>query len=133
VGANEGQKAKILNSIQNTLIGDATLRSKRELIEKFISNNIPDITDANDVADEFDTFWSAERAKAFEVMCVEEGLMNDQLQKLINDYLFSGRKPRRNELAATLKEKPKILERDSVITKINKRLNNFIETFIEGV
>lgn len=133
VGASEEQKAKILGSIQNTLAGDAVLRSKRELIEKFIAKNIPDITDADDVAGKFDTFWSAERAKAFEAMCVEEGLMNDQLQKLINDYLFTGRKPRRNELAATLKEKPKILERDSVITKISKKLNNFIETFVEGI
>lgn len=133
VGASEEQKAKILGGIQNTLAGDAVLRSKRELIEKFIAKNIPDITDADDVAGEFDTFWSAERAKAFEAMCVEEGLMNDQLQKLINDYLFTGRKPRRNELAATLKKKPKILERDSVITKISKKLNNFIETFVEGI
>jgi type I restriction enzyme R subunit len=133
VGASEEQKAKILSGIQNTVAGDAVLRSKRDLIEKFITHNIPDITDADDVAGEFDTFWSAERAKAFESMCVEEGLMNDQLQKLINDYLFTGRKPRRNELAATLKEKPKILERDSIITKISKKLNNFIDTFVEGV
>lgn len=133
VGAGEEQKTRILNGIQNVLAGDAVLRSKRELIEKFIARNIPNITDADDVAGEFDTFWSSERAKAFETMCVEEGLMTDQLQKLINDYLFTGRKPRRNELAATLKEKPKILERDSIITKISKKLNNFIDTFVEGV
>lgn len=133
VGAGEEQKTRILNGIQNMLAGDAVLRSKRELIEKFIAKNIPNITDADDVAGEFDTFWSAERAKAFETMCVEEGLMTDQLQKLINDYLFTGRKPRRNELAATLKEKPKILERDSIITKISKKLNNFIDTFVEGI
>jgi len=133
VGAGEEQKAKILSGIQNTLAGDAVLRSKRELIEKFIARNIPDITDADEVAGEFDTFWSAERAKAFEKMCVEEGLMTEQLQKLINDYLFTGRKPRRNELAATLKDKPKILERDSIISKISKKLNAFIDTFVEGV
>jgi type I restriction enzyme R subunit len=133
IGAGEEQKTRILSSIQNMLAGDAVLRSKRELIEKFIAKNIPIITDADDVAGEFDTFWSAERAKAFEAMCVEEGLMTDQLQKLINDYLFTGRKPRRNELAATLKDKPKILERDSIITKISKKLNNFIDTFVEGV
>ena len=33
---SEEQKAKILGGIQNTLAGDAVLRSKRELIEKFI-------------------------------------------------------------------------------------------------
>lgn len=133
VDANEEQKVKVLSSIQNTLSSDAVLRSKRELVEKFIARNIPNITDSETVANEFDSFWSSEKAKAFETMCVEEGLMTDKLQKLINDYLFTGRKPRRNELAATLKEKPKILERDSIITKISKKLNNFIDTFVEGV
>ena len=133
VGAGEEQKIKVLNSINNILSSDAVLRSKRELIEKFITKNIPNITDGDEVAGEFDTFWSSERAKAFEAMCLEEGLMTDKLQKLINDYLFTGRKPRSNELAATLIEKPKILERDSILTKINKKLNSFIETFIEGV
>lgn len=32
--------------------------------------------------------------------------MTNKLQILIDDYLFSGRKPRREELAGTLKEKP---------------------------
>lgn len=133
VGASEEQKVKVLSSVRNILSGDAVLRSKRELIEKFIERNMPNISDSEDVVNEFDTFWSKEKAEAFEAMCVEEGLMSDKLQKLINDYLFTGRKPRRNELAAALKEKPKILERDSIITKISKKLNNFIDTFVEGV
>lgn len=114
-------------------MGNAVLRSKRELIEKFIARSLPKIENPEDVAGEFDSFWNVERAKAFEAMCVEEGLMTDELQKLINDYLFTGRKPRRNEIAATLIAKPKILERDSIITRVGSKLNSFIETFIEGL
>lgn len=132
VDASEEQKANVLTTIRNTLSGEATLRSKRELIEKFIANNIPNISDSEDVEGEFETFWSDERAKAFESMCTEEGLMTEELQQLINDYLFTGRKPRRDELAATLKTKPKILERDSIILKITKKLNKFIDTFIDN-
>ena len=123
----------MLNSINNIISSDSVLRSKRELIEKFIARNIPTIDDADEVEGQFDSFWSAEKAQAFEKMCVEEGLMTEKLQKLIDDYLFTGRKPRRNELAATLKDKPKILERDTIITKISKKLNNFIDTFVDGV
>jgi len=133
VGASEDQKLKVLGTIKNTLSSDITLRSKRELIEKFIEQNIPKITDGNEVEGEFDTFWSSEKAEAFEKICIEEGLMTDKLQKLIDDYLFTGRMPRRNDLAEALKEKPKILERESIITKISKKLTDFINTFVEGI
>lgn len=133
VGASELKKAQIIDNLNNTLMGDAVLRSKRELIEKFIARSLPKIENPEDVASEFDTYWNTERAQAFEAMCVEEGLMTEELQKLINDYLFTGRKPRRNEIAKTLKDKPKILERDSIITRVSSKLSSFIETFIEGL
>lgn len=133
VGASDSQKEKVISAIQNTIAGDTKLRSKRELIEKFISQNIPSITDSSDVADSFDTFWSEERTKAFADICAEEGLVDNKLQTVIDDYLFTGRKPRTDEIAAALVQKPRILERESIISKITKKITNFIETFIEGI
>lgn len=133
VGASEDQKLKVLGTIKNTLSSDITLRSKRELIEKFIEQNIPKISDGDEVEGEFETFWSSEKAEAFEKICLDEGLMTEKLQKLIDDYLFTGRMPRRNDLAEALKEKPRILERESIITKISKKLTDFINTFVEGI
>ena len=37
--------------------GDITLRSKRELIEKFIEENLPHIHDADKIEDEFEQYW----------------------------------------------------------------------------
>jgi len=133
VDASNEQKDRLSKNIQDILAADPALRSKRELIEKFIKQNIPDIESGEEVEGEFEKFWTIERVKAFEEMCVQEGLEADKLQQLIDDYLFSGRKPRNEELAGALKEKPKILERDSILKKINKKLGEFIETFIEGV
>jgi type I restriction enzyme, R subunit len=133
VGADEEQKAKVLSGINNLLSGDALLRSKRELIEKFISQNIPNITDSEQVETEFEAFWSSERATALKSMCLEHGLIVDDLQRLINDYLFTGRRPRGNEIVTTLITQPKILERESILAKISKKLNNFIDTFVEGI
>ena len=59
--------------------------------------------------------------------------MTDKLQKLIDDYLFTGRKPLRNDLANALKVKPSALKRDSIITKVSNKLNNFIETFVDNI
>jgi type I restriction enzyme, R subunit len=117
----------------NTLASDPVLRSKRELIEKFIERTIPKLDDSDEVSGEFETFWAKEKVEAFEKMCKEEGVMTEKLQKIIDNYLFTGQKPRRDDLANALLVQPKILERESIITKISKKLNKFIDTFIEGV
>lgn len=133
VGASEEDKQKIIGSIMTTLSGDASLRSKRELIEKFISGTIPNITDSEDVVTEFDKFWSQEKIEALERISHEEGVIRERLEKLIESYIFTGRKPRRAELAGTLEKKPSILQLNSIVKRISTKFNDFIETFIEGV
>jgi type I restriction enzyme R subunit len=133
VDAEGSEKDKIIQNIMDTVSADAMLLSKRELIKKFIDNNIPEITDSENVESEFESFWKAEEAQAFEVLCKEEGLDTGKLKSLIENYLFSGHKPRRDELVAALHEKPKILERKSLIERVSEKLNRFIETFIEGI
>lgn len=133
VGASEDQKDKIIDNIMNTMSTEAVLRSKRELIEKFITHSLPEVTDPAEVEGKFETFWAAEKMEAFEKICRDEGLMTDKLQKLIDTYLFTGRKPRRDDIVSALKQQPKILERDSIVAKVTKKLNEFITTFIEAV
>lgn len=103
------------------------------MIEKFIKQTIPKITDSEEVESKFEEFWSDEKTKAFERMCNEEGLMTEKLQNLIDNYLYSGRKPRGNDLVGTLATQPKILERESIVKRLMTKFNSFIETFIEGV
>jgi type I restriction enzyme R subunit len=133
VDSNKEEKTKLTKNILDIMSTDAELRSKRELIEKFIGQNLPKITDSDSVETEFDTFWTDEKTKAFEKMCKEEGITGEKLQGLLDNYLYSGRKPRGEELVATLKDPPKILERESIVKKISRKFNEFIDTFIEGV
>lgn len=133
VNAGETEKAKMITNIMDIMATDENLISKRELIKKFIDQNIPTITDGEDVESEFDIFWKAEETQAFEALCKEEGLDTEKLKVLLEDYLFSGRKPRQDELVAALKHQPKILERGSVVSKITKRISDYINTFIEGI
>jgi len=133
VDADDEQKGKITKNITDALSSDTVLRNKRELIEKFIKQNIPEIDESEAVENEFEAFWKKEELEAFEKICKGEGLVTDQLHKVINDYLFTGRKPRRDELIGALKKKPSVLERDSIFKKLTIKVNNFIETFIEGI
>lgn len=133
IGASDEEKQKIISGIMTTLSGDAGLRTKRELIEKFINGTIPNITDKDEVETEFDSFWTTEKNEALERISNEEGVVGERLEKLIEGYIFTGRKPRRTELASTLEKQPGILQRNSILKRIGDKFNDFIETFIEGV
>jgi hypothetical protein len=54
----EPQQAKIKKEIVELLTGELQLRSKRKLIEKFINENLPYISDVDDIGDDFQTFMS---------------------------------------------------------------------------
>jgi len=133
VDADAGEREKIKKNVSDIIAGDLTLRSKRELIEKFIEKNLPQINDSTEVENEFQTYWQEEQIKEFEKICQDEGLMSDKLQNIIDRYLYTGLKPRRDDLASTLTQKPKILEREGIIKRLSTKVNKFISTFVEGM
>jgi len=71
------------------LAGEIDLRSKRELIEKFIKEHLPKIDDADVIPDEFEKYWQDQKNLALGKLCEEERLNQKQFQALINDYIFS--------------------------------------------
>ena len=120
--------------ILNLLSTETTLRSKRELIEKFIQENLPVIVDTDEVAPAFEKFWTVEQQKAFVNLVSEENLSASKTEKLIEDYLFAERQPLRDEvLELIVGEKPSLLQRKKSGDKILKRIMDFVETFIVGV
>ncbi|MFV8374004.1 type I restriction endonuclease subunit R [Flavobacterium sp. GSP11] len=125
---------KAEQEIFNLLSTETTLRSKRELIEKFIQENLPIIEDTDEVLTEFDKFWSEERQKAFTKLVEEENLSADKTEKLIEDYLFAEREPLRDEVLELIEgEKPSLLQRKKLGDRILKRIMDFVETFINGM
>jgi type I restriction enzyme R subunit len=122
---------KVIFNLLNT---EATLRSKKELIEKFIQENLPLIIDADAVVPAFDDFWSTQRAKEFAKIIKEENLASDKTEKLIEDYLFAEREPLRDELLDLVDgEKPGVLQRKKTADRILQRIKSFIEKFISGM
>lgn len=126
--------AKAEQEIFNLLSTEATLRSKRELIEKFIQDNLPVIGDADDIPQEFDKYWNEEQQKAFNKLVAEENLSPEKTEKLIEDYLFAEREPLRDEVLELVKgEQPSLLQRKKLGDRILKRIMDFVETFINGM
>ena len=125
---------KAEQEIFNLLSTETTLRSKRQLIERFIQDNLPLISDTEEIQKEFDEYWSAERKNAFEKLVTEENLSAKKTEKLIEDYLFAEREPLRDEVLELIEgEKPSLLQRKTLGDRILKRIIDFVETFINGM
>lgn len=126
--------AQTEKEIFNLLNTEADLRSKRELIEKFIKENLPVLKDTDDIPEEFEKFWNAEQQKAFNDLVKEENLSAEKTQSLIEDYLYAEREPLRDEILELLEDKkPTVLERKKVGDRILKKILGFVETFINGM
>ena len=130
----KGDTTKVEQEILNLLNTETTLRSKRELIEKFIKENLPDIKDTELIPQAFDQFWNVEQKKEFDLFVAEENLSADKTEKLIENYLFAEREPLRDEVLELIEgERPTILQRKKVGDRVLKRIIDFVETFINGM
>ncbi len=127
-------KVRKQKEIIDLLTGEANLRSKRELIEKFILENLPIIEDTDTIPEEFDKYWNEEQQKAFNQLVQEENLSADKTHKLIESYLFAEREPLRDEVLDLIEgEKPSVLVRKKIGDRILNKIVGFVETFINGV
>ena len=126
----EKRKKEIIDAIS----GDAQLRSKKELIEKFILENLPHIEDVDDIDNAFESFWNTQRSKALTKMAEEEHLNQTLLHNAINNYLFTERKPINTVVMEMIEgNKPKLRERRSTINRIIDKMVDFVDTFIGGM
>lgn len=127
------EKEKQTKSLIELIAGDTQLRSKKELIEKFIRENIPHIEDSDDIPDEFETFWNKERQVAMSKLSKEENLDAEKLEKVIGNFLFTEKTPLRDEIIGMMNKRPGLKERGGIAERITARILNFIETFINGI
>ena len=109
------------------------MRSKKELIEKFIEENLPLITDSDLVANEFESFWTTEKKKAILKLAKEENLDYQKLIDLVSNYLFTEKEPLRDEIIAVMNVRPSLRDRASSSDRILGKVKDFVETFIDGM
>lgn len=131
--ADEEEQDKQKKAILELMSGDVQMRSKRELIEKFIQENLPQIADSDNIPDEFENYWSKERVAAINRLSKEEKLDTEKLQGVIGNYLFTEKKPLRDDIIDMMQERPRLKERKSVAERITDKIVGFVETFISGI
>lgn len=116
-------------SVLDLLSSEPHLRSKRELIEKFIESYLPQIHSASDVEPEFDKFWARERERNLQCLCENEGLRAEAVEEIISDFHFTQREPLRETIVLALRTKPKILQRKLIVERVKQKLLDLILIF----
>jgi type I restriction enzyme, R subunit len=132
-GSTPAQQASLRKQVLDIMAGEISLRSMKELIEQFIDSTLPGVDDIDDIPLAFDSFIEQQKAQAFQTICEEEKLDPAKLQEVLGDYLFTQIEPQPDAIINMLQEKPKILERKTIMERILQRLKDFVETFINGV
>lgn len=120
-------------TILDLLGSEPRLRSKRELIEEFITTYLPTMKSAEQTNATFESFWAEKRDAAFDSICSEEKLRPQGFAILLEAYQFSGKRPMTDEVIAIMIETPGILQRKPSAERVVSRMVTFIDTFEEGL
>jgi len=127
---DEEAAAKQRNAILDLVAGEAQLRSKRKLIEKFILENLPKVDGADAVPEAFSKYWNEERQAALAEICDEEALDSGKVEAIINQHLFTEITPLRDDVVGAMLTKPKLLQRKKLAQRALDKIMDFVETFI---
>ena len=127
------QQAKRRKQIEDLLSTHPLLRSKRKLIEEFITRNLPNISNDDDIDAVFDAYWSTKQQEALAELCKAENMQPDKVREFIENWQYYGRMPREQQIRDALNYKPRLLEGRIILQRITESIQAFIETFLEGM
>jgi type I restriction enzyme R subunit len=132
--ADDATQQKLRRQITDTLSGDPELRSKQELIEQFIEKNLPKIGNSSEIPECFEEYWEQQRVQAFDSLVKEENLDADKLKKVINRYIYTGKKPLPDpDLVDVMIEKPGLFAKEEKEAAVLARVIDYVATFIKGI
>jgi type I restriction enzyme R subunit len=120
-------------AIVELIVGESQLRSKRELIEKFINQTLPGIEDSEDIPEEFLNFWTRERVEAIKNLSEEESLDAEKLEQVIGDFIYTEKEPLRDDIIGMMTKRPSLRERKTIAERVKTKIMDFVETFINGI
>ncbi len=128
---SEAERQK--KAIMDMLSSEIELRSKRELIEKFIEENLPKIDNADNIQDEFEKYWQEQKVLALAKLCDDEALDKEQFKSLIDAYIFSGQDPVRDDVLKCLGNRPSILQAREIGDRIIDKMREYVQVFEMGM
>lgn len=132
-GESDNNKDSLKKAIESYISNEVTLRSKRELIEKFLGENLLNVDDEDNVEEAFYKFVESERVREITELSASENLDSDKLELLIKDYLFTEKEPLTKDVIDLMKQRPNLKERKNAAERITAKIKKYVETFINGL
>lgn len=126
--SSEQEQQSLRSHVIKLLETSPSLRSKRELIQAFIQDGLDGI-DPEGLEDAFYDFVKTERDKSFMDLISNENLIEVELSRLIDTYLYDNRRPLKDDVVKTLAVKPRLLERRVVVPRVLSKIDSFVEKF----
>jgi type I restriction enzyme R subunit len=131
--SDEEKRKKYEAQVHDLLGSDVSLHDKQELIQKFIEENMPKMINGQSVQQAFAQFWDAEKEQAYQHLCTQENLKPEVMKHILDNYEFTRRLPRKEELKDLPNYKVKLFERDHVFNGLLVKTRQFIEKFYIGL
>lgn len=127
--STDAQRKRKTEDILRLFDRDVQLRKKKDLIRKFIEENLPKLGKDGDVEKAFSEFWDSERMEVLKGIAVEENISIEKIENLIGEYLYTQKLPKGQDIVDLLPETPKLLERQGIIDRVKGAIENVVEMF----
>lgn len=108
---------------------DIQLRKKKDLIKKFIEENLPKVGKDGDVEKAFSEFWQSERSDNLKKIAMAENIPVEKFENLIGEYLYSQKLPDPQEIVDSLEETPNFRKRQGIIDRIKTAIQSIVDIF----
>ena len=104
------------------------LKSKSELIDKFINENIVESGGKIDIDEELPAYFEIEKNKEIDDMVTSENLSSDETRKIIEEYEYSG-KLRDDDIKESFNENLGFLERRHKVGLLKSKIIDLVDKF----
>jgi len=128
VDSKEKLKEKLLRQITN----DIKQHSKRELIQRFIEEQLVHIDNPMSIADALEDFFADEREKALFKLSTEYAVQPEQLSEVIDKYVWLGQEVPKDAMTDLLKGKHSYMQTRKLSTNLSEAVNDYAETYYTG-
>ena len=108
---------------------DIKLRKKKDLIKKFIEENLPKVENAENVEKAFSEFWTSERLVVLKDISEKENIPVEKFEQLIGEYLYTQKLPNGQDIVDSLPEVPRLRQRQGIINRIKNAIENIVDIF----
>ena len=132
VGSDVESKEKLKEKLLRQITNDIKQHSKRELIQRFIEEQLVHIDNPMSIADALEDFFTDEREKALFKLSSEYAVQPEQLSEVIDKYVWLGQEVPKDAMTDLLKGKHSYMQTRKLSTNLSEAVNDYAETYYTG-